>query len=387
MLTKCPRCFSVLDDNTYAWTVSPRAPGPRYHDPVGSAYFGAEVYCGPIHVLNRPPKYYGPLHASAADASRALGAPAVEICPVCHFILPKGWRQGQAICIAMAGARATGKSLYVAVLVKQLELLCERLGVSVEPATPDTAATYANDYQRPLFVQRGLIPATPAAHVQASYQRHPLVFSIGPWHGVRRYLVLRDVAGEDLEAGNLHAAHFRFFASADGVFFMFDPLRVQVIRDQLHDLIAPPSWSGADPRSVLSNVRLAVDEGQPRLAVIMSKFDVLRMLSDVDGSTWSKVMSNPRAAFTRDSSSTRQYDEPDGRLLHEEVRSLLLRLHGGSIVAGVENPSSGIRLHHRYFAVSSLGQPPVGNRLNPRGIAPFRCVDPLRWVTASYGIL
>lgn len=387
MVTKCPRCFSILDDNAYAWTVSPQTPGPRYHDPVASAYFGSDVHGGPMHVLNRPPRYDGPLRPCTADASRALGAPAVEVCPICHFALPDDWRQGQAVCIAMAGARATGKSLYIAVLVKQLELLCENLGVSMEPATPDTARNYLDNYERPLFEQRGLIPATPAAHVQSSYQRDPLIFSIGPWRGVRRYVVLRDIAGEDLETGNVHVPYFQFLANADAVFFMFDPLRVEAIRDQLHDLIPPQAWSGGDPRSVLSNLLLAVGGGRPRLAVIMAKFDVLRALTAVEGSAWSRVMSNAGAAFMRDSSASGRYNEAEGRLLHEEVRSLLLRLNGGSIVAGVENPSSGIRLDHRYFAVSSLGQPPVGNRLNPRGIAPFRCIDPLRWATASLGVL
>ena len=42
---------------------------------------------------------------------------------------------------------------------------------------------------------------------------------------------------------------------------------------------------------------------------------------------------------------------------------------------------------HRYFAISALGQPPDGNRLNVRGIAPFRCTDPPRWVTSSFGVL
>lgn len=387
MLTKCPRCFAILDDNSYAWTVAPEVPSPRHRDPIASAYAGAEVHRGRIRVVNRPPTFHGPLQPAAVDAARALDVPVVEICPVCHYILPTGWRQGQAICIAMAGARATGKSLYVAVLIKQLELLCERLGVSMEPATPGTATHYANNYERPLFVERGLVPPTPAAHTEASFQREPLIYSIGAWQGVRRYVVLRDVAGEDLEGGNLQALHFRFLANADAVFFMFDPLRVQVIRDQLRDLLPPQSWGGGDPRSVLSNLLLAVGQGRPRLAVIVSKFDTLRVLSEVEGSAWSQVMSNPGAAFMRDSSATWQYDELDGQLLHEEVRSLLLRLQGGSIVAAIENPSSGVRLHYRYFVVSSLGQPPTGNRLNARGIAPFRVPDPLRWVTAGFGAL
>ncbi|HEY9265425.1 MAG TPA: hypothetical protein VIQ11_12550, partial [Mycobacterium sp.] len=126
---------------------------------------------------------------------------------------------------------------------------------------------------------------------------------------------------------------------------------------------------------------------QPKLAVILSKFDVLRALRDVQGSEWALVMSNGGAAFLRDTSDGKQYDDVDGQLLDQEVRSLLVRLHGGSIVAGVENPSLGARLASRYFAVSALGHPPNGNRLHARGIAPFRCVDPVRWVTSQFGVL
>lgn len=380
----------MLDGNSYAFTVAPSAGGARYRDPVGSAYHGTETGCGPIHLVNRPPGYAGPLPISTLDASRALNGPAVEICPVCRFLLPTGWRDGQAICIAMAGARATGKSLFVAVLVKQLQLMCEQLGASMEPANPETAGTYAAHYERPLFEQRGLIPPTPAAYTQASYQREPLIYSIGSWNGLRRFVVLRDVAGEDMEAGNLNAPHFAFFGNADAVFFLFDPLRVQAIREQLHDLLPPQAYSGGDPRSVLSNVLRAIGHGGPRLAVILSKFDALRALGDVHGSSWSQVMSNAGASYLRDSatfSSGSAYDDADGQLLHEEVRSLLLRLGGGSIVNAVENPANGMVLRHRYFVASALGQAPVGNQLNPRGIAPFRCTDPLRWVTSDFGAL
>jgi hypothetical protein len=69
------------------------------------------------------------------------------------------------------------------------------------------------------------------------------------------------------------------------------------------------------------------------------------------------------------------------------VRSLLERLKGGSIISAVENPSNGVRLVHRYFVVSALGQPPAAGRLNARGIAPFRCADPLRWVTSASEVL
>jgi Double-GTPase 2 len=385
-VTKCPRCFSLLTSSQHLWMMPPHAGGARYLDDVGSAFLGAPAECGPFYKWDRPPGYHG-LPPSPVEASRALQGPVVEVCPVCHYQLPDGWRAGHATCIAMAGARATGKSLYIAVLVKQLELLCENLGVSMEPATRATATAYATHYETPLFAHRGLIPPTPTVHTQASLQREPLIFSIGIWRHTRRYLVLRDVAGEDMESGDLSAPPFRFFANADAVFFMFDPLRVKSIRDQLQDLLPAQIFSGGDPRSVLSNVMLAIGRGQPRLAVILSKFDALRVLRDVEGSEWSLIMSNSGAAYLRDTSDAQHYDETDGRLLHEEVRSLLTRLNAGSMVAAVENPSTGMRLTHRYFVVSSLGQPPSGNRLHARGIAPFRCADPVRWITSSFGLL
>ena len=98
-------------------------------------------------------------------------------------------------------------------------------------------------------------------------------------------------------------------------------------------------------------------------------------------------MSNAGAAYLRDTSDSPRYDENDGQLLHEEVRSLLMRLNAGSIIAAVENPSTPTRLRNRFFVVSALGQPPTGQRLHARGIAPFRCADPVRWVTSSFGVL
>jgi hypothetical protein len=385
-MTKCPRCFTALHADHYAWSVSPHATGQRHHDPIGSSYLGADVDCGPIYDAKRPKGYRGAM-PSAVDASAALKAPVVEICPVCHFELPDGWRAGRAVCIAMAGAPGTGKSTYLAVLVKQLQLLCESLGVSMEPSTQASADAYTHHYETPLYVQRGLIAATPTMQHHCPPQQQPLIFSIGFWQGVPRFVVIRDAAGEDLESGEMTAPHFSYIGNADAVFFMFDPLRIRGIRDQLSDLLPAQSYSGGDPRTVLRNVMLAIGARQPKLAVVLTKFDALRALSDVEGSDWSQVMSNAGAAYLRDTSASRRYDDGDGTLLHEEARSLLLRLHGASIVSAVENPAAGTRLVHRYFVVSALGQPPSGSRLNSRGIAPFRCVDPLRWVTAPLDVL
>jgi len=114
----------------------------------------------------------------------------------------------------------------------------------------------------------------------------------------------------------------------------------------------------------------------------------VQALRAVSGTEWSRIMSNPGAAFLREGGGDRgPYDEVDGELLHHEVRSLLQKLHAGPIVTAVERPSSGQFLPHRFFVASALGESPNGKSLNARGIAPFRCLEPMRWVMAETGML
>ncbi len=330
---------------------------------MASAFVGADVMSGPIYNVTRPRGYRGPL-PTAEDAAAALKAPAVQICPVCHAMLPDHWREGHAVCIAMAGAPGTGKSTYLAVLINQLQRLCESLGASMEPTTRASADAYARHYEAPLYTQRGLIPPTPTMQDLAPARRESLIFSVGSWRGRRRFLVIHDAAGVDLESADLDAPPFRYFRNADAVLFMFDPLRIKAIRDQLNDLLPDQSYGGGDPRLVLSNVLRAIGPGRPKLAVILSKFDALQALSDVEGSEWSDIMSNAGAAYLRDNSASRRYDEADGRLLHEEARSLLVRLHGASIVTAVENPARGV----------AIGAPLL-HRVGPRSGAGWKAAE------------
>lgn len=388
-MTRCPHCFHLLGEHRYTWACR-SGQCTSAPDAVASGYRGTAVTApGPFFAADRPPQAKrGAWAPPASVVCRECGVPATEMCPDCHYPLPPGWRDAQATCVAMAGARATGKSLYIGVLVKQLEMLFDRVGATVEPATEGTRDVYHREYERPLFEQRGIMKSTVrATETEDAYQRDPLIYSLGSWRGQRRYLVLRDVAGEDLESSSAATQHLAFFAHADAVFFMFDPFRVTEIRDQLADLVPAQANQGGDPKTVLANLMRIIGPATPRLAVILSKFDAIQALREVEGTDWSQVMANPGAAFSRDPSlDPSGYQEVDGQLLHLEVRSMLQRLHAGPIVTAIENPASGARLAHRFFAVSALGESPNGERLHSRGIAPFRCLDPLRWVLADFGV-
>ncbi|HHV20608.1 MAG TPA: hypothetical protein GXZ30_03590 [Propionibacterium sp.] len=375
-MTKCPYCFHDLAEK-YAFQCQGRC--NAVEDPVGTRLWGAPRVWKPTVVISPQPGH-PPDQVSNPPACRHCDGPMAECCPTCHQFLPQDWRQGSATCIALAGARATGKSIYIGVLVKLLELFAGAHRTTLGFVDGASREVYQRIYEEQLFVRRGIIAPTPRANLADSYQRQPIILSLGILNGRRRFLVLRDVAGEDLENRVDDATHLGFFSHASVVLFLFDPTRVPEVRNQLQDLIPAQLHSGGDPAVVLGNLNLLIGSGQPRLGIVLSKFDTMQTLTQVADTELSRIMSNAGAAFMRDPGVLATgYGEEDGILLDAEVRSLLQRLNAGHIVTAIERPHSGRVLDHRFFVVSALGAPTEGEKLHDHGIASFRCLDPIRW--------
>lgn len=313
--------------------------------------------------------------------------------------LPVGWEDAHVHCIAMAGARASGKSLYTAVVIKQLEELASRYNRVVEPADDSTRDRFVTHYETPLYREMKHMPATPPASNADAYQREPLIFSLGWWadaDGSTRlhYLVLRDVAGEDLEHLPDDPEDLAFFRNADLIVFLFDPLRVPQIRLYLKGLIPTQSVTGGDPEDVLRNIVSVLGDARPRLAVTISKFDTLQQLEETGDNQWAEIMGNNGAAFRRDSGW--EYDPRDQQLLHLEIESLLRYMKADRLVNLISQdynrtgqvgragaaPTGGAQ----YFAASALGESPRGEQLSRRGIAPYRVLDPVLSVLAPLGV-
>ena len=128
----------------------------------------------------------------------------VTVSPYTNRELPEGWTDAVTHCVAMAGARNSGKSLYTAVMIKQLKQLAHKHDRSVQPADSSTRERYEEVYEKPLYEEMRAMDPTPSAVATDAYQRDPLIFELGVWpdqQGTTRmnYLVFRDVAGEDLE--------------------------------------------------------------------------------------------------------------------------------------------------------------------------------------------
>lgn len=389
MSNKCPRCFTPTDPMVAYWQCTGSCATVK--DERAMAYTGGNAQItGPEELMVSRGRFFEQQQGPRKQRGQVFVPPppvdrcprceggARQVCEECHFPMPRGWTQARSVVVAMAGARASGKSLYVAIAVKQLQQLAARNGAVLEPADLETARTFDEKYLKPLYEQMKGMPPTPSEEAEDSYQRNPLMWRwVDPQHGTLFNLSLRDVAGEDLESGAT-GLRFAFFGKADAVFFMFDPMRIDAIRQKLHGLIPEQSNVGGDPLKVLSAVKTNIGGGRPRFAVILSKFDTLQCLKDVDDHQWREVMQNPGAAFNREADPfVQMYDEADGRLLHEEVRSLMIKLGGAQVLNAVGHGD------YRLFAVSTLGEATRGEALSKHGISPFRCLDPMRWAVEN----
>lgn len=379
---KCPACFAFL------------SPMPSHVVCIGScaaeinqqasAVRGYEVISKPTFEV--PPREPTATSPAPPPCPRCSTRSHVEVCGYCIHPVPPNWRASEVTCIAMAGARATGKSLMLAVAKEQLELFAERHHRSAFRGVGDTERFFERNYTAPLFEQRRILQATVRMAERDSVTREPLIFTFNerrPDGSSRaRVLVLRDVAGEDLEALGPMDQHLSFFSRADAVIALLDPLTVAQIRAMLADLIPAATRLGGDGVTVLQHV-LGLMTGhapgartQIPMAVVLSKVDVLQRLREVQGTKWASIMNRPGSPLQRDPSlTTPTFDEADGDLLHEELLGLLEMLHASSLTAMLSETAETFR----YFAVSALGESPEGDMIHAGGIAPFRVLDPFKW--------
>ena len=100
-------------------------------------------------------------------------------------------------------------------------------------------------------------------------------------------------------------------------------------------------------------------------------------------------MSNYGAGFCRENSELgKQFNYANNMLLHYEVLSLLECLGATELINQLQQPMFGQQPYpFQCFAVSSLGAPPDGDQVRRSGIAPFRCLDPLRELFGRYDLL
>jgi hypothetical protein len=385
----CPYCYHTIDKNRLAFRCTGRGDGIKTpcrpeRDETRDLTLGlkdkSEVL--PSFVLAdgmQPEK-------GQVRCPRCNDKTGVRVCPSCHTPLPSGLTGSGSPLIGMVGAKQTGKTVFMTVLLHQLQNgVARRYDAAVDivgdmPDRRSAATAWTMDLERPLFRERRMVEATRQG---ADGRQPPYVVQ---WRQSRRFLFLDrtktmamsfyDQSGEDLTRQDTVNAH-HYLSAASGLMVLLDPLQLPMVRDEVVLPERAVNAGGEPPISVLSRVTelLRSSHGVPAkkkvqipLAVVFSKVDALFPVLG-EGHPIRQVNGH---GPTEDDAS-----------VHEHVRGLLHRW-------GADNVDAHLRLNYssfRYFAVSALGAPPREDGLAPGDIRPLRVEEPLLWLMQTLGLI
>lgn len=334
-----------------------------------------------------PPAFTADGRKAAANCPRCHGETRYHICPVCHSRLPVHFGQVDSRLIAMIGARQSGKTVYMTVLIHELK---HRIGRSLDAAImgcdDETIRSFDRDYDDRLYQQHALPETTQP--VAAPSLRQPLVFRLTMRRkrplsrGYEQQTILSffDTAGEDLTSDDSVELNVRYLSSADAIILLLDPLQMAGARSQALADTMLPAEKGADPPfNVLSRIthllRASLTSNpsqriQTPIAVVFSKLDSLEH------------------TFPRDSPLARrgepapEFDKRDNLAVHHQVQALLDDWDGPQIDQLMRHHYA----RHRYFGVSALGALPV-NVTTVGPIRPHRVHDPFLWLLSEFGTI
>ncbi|MFC7791204.1 MULTISPECIES: TRAFAC clade GTPase domain-containing protein [Streptomyces] len=352
----------------------------------GSAAPPAAYMKGPVFP---PPRSLGRLRGGGgrAECPHCGVATPVRVCAACHSDLPSDYCAQDSRIIALVGAKSSGKSTYVSVLVNELRHRVGQAYGAALAAMGDESQNRDREMAEDLY-ERLRLPGT--TRPAATGFNDPLLYRLSlPRQGRRgtrhTALVFFDAAGEDLKSAESMARYTHYLSAADGIILLVDPLQLGAVRDALPEDGGPPLPSretpalqiAADVATQLRSHRRGGSRGRvdTPLAVAVTKTDALRPLLD------------PHSPLLRNTPhSGGRFDEADRIAVHEEARSLLEGWDSGALWRQLERDFSSVSL----FGLSALGSPPPADApadAPKSGPQPVRVEDPLLWLLGLRGLI
>jgi len=294
--------------------------------------------------------------------------------------IPRVFFEKKSLPIALLGAKASGKSNYIGVLINEInKKMSSPFNCSLSmTCSQESKKAYDDLYYRPLYEAGYVVSAT-----DAGVEVPPLIFPLKFMNAKNKIvnmaaLTFYDTAGENLDDENVMYRINHYITNAHGIMLLLDPLQVPNIRNQLvqkgFKTLPPQNTDTSEILNriieVIRSVKKMKGQIQIPLALVFTKIDVLEQYDILPKDSCLREESEhiKRGAFIK----------PDFEHTNIQMQDLLDNWLGGELISYIKQFKD-----YSYFGVTSLGGNPNGTKIDSRGIHPRRVLDPLLWLLAA----
>ena len=385
-ITACPFCYRKIDSSHLAYQCAGRGniECKKEPDETRKRLTGSDLETYPTFL---PPGGRG----ASTDCPTCGGPARRRACPECHTALPIDFVDSRSPMIGLVGAKGSGKTVLMTVLVKQLrEAVGLRFGADIRIATDNPDGHQGlRDYQEsrevPLYSQ-GTLPAgttqlatrgtaTPVV-LRWRQESARLLRGQGLESTVLSFV---DTAGEDLN--DLDTAFtLEYLSVCDALMITLDPFALPGARARLNLPREAIQVDDDVPLDVVSRITELLRTEHRVKTRRRIKLPVAIVFTKIDAFYPGLARHNPIMASAP---AVPAYADGDGRTVHEHVLALMHEWNAADI-------DTHMRLNYsdyRYFGVSALGAEPDyrSYAVAPGGVQPHRVEDPVLWLLSKTG--
>ena len=319
-----------------------------------------------------------------------------RVCPSCHNELPESSLTGKDMIISVVGSRATGKSHFVGVIIKELrDRISVSFGGSLEGFS-DSYQRWEKYFSNTLYNNGEKLPLTKGNLQNADKGAYrPLIFKLKLKHktlfkeNIESFtFVFFDTAGEDLNDEDTMSTVNKYICKSAGIIFLLDPMQIPAVVNQLDESIvkraAGIDWrQAAKADDIMTRVSNLIRNDKKMsdtqkidipVAAVFSKFDAIETIVPQDC-----TVHNPSPHC-----SEKRFDLSDWHNVNSEIVALLHEWNAEAFISQLE---TNYRTYS-YFAASALGlnnNPTTDGHIErPR---PHRIEDPVLWILKENGVI
>ncbi|SDA15454.1 hypothetical protein SAMN02910447_00932 [Ruminococcus sp. YE71] len=300
----------------------------------------------------------------------------MQICPVCHSVLPK---TDENIVISVIGVPGSGKSYYVGTLIRQLRQYMSAFGCSIKFTTDESRRMYEDRFETP-FSKRIVLPKTkqPDENANIVGANLPILCDITDDRLKTRTFTFFDAAGENFENEAIMRYVAPYISHSAAIILLLDPTQIPAVANTLvsenpNGVSGRRSVNTVSYEQVLNNTVEVIhshlkSKGQIDipLAVGFSKWDLIENSPTLrpDG-----VITNPSPHFMRG------FSEEDCDNVSSEVEGLLAHWECQNFVMLARQQFKTVK----FFGFSAIGADIETGRSVPN-IVSKRVEDPFLWL-------